>query len=429
MIIQPFKMSGSPNATSFRRKLEQRVNAIDSLLCVGLDPHFIEIFPARSDETIASAYTDQEKCDATFTYCKTLILTTIPYAACYKPNAAFFEALGNGGLSVLQRLVRDVIPNDIPVLLDVKRGDIGSTATAYAHACYEYLGVDAVTLSPLMGFDSIEPFVSGKYQTKGCFLLCKTSNPGSNDLLALTLSKQKQLYERIASLVGVDWYSRVQNESLLSPVGTTDSLTVIDDKSDDLPFLGLVVGATDPQALRKVRSLLLREQAVTRNNTNQCVTWILAPGIGAQGADLVSVCEAGLDPISGHGLLIPISRGISTSSNPSQAAMGFRDQIRQAQQTVSNQNKANNSALPQTESKQDLIAVSASSNKMQPYQREFIEFCLNEQVLRFGSFVLKSGRTSPYFFNAGLFSSGRALYTLGQAYANTIHDSLIFSNK
>jgi orotidine 5'-phosphate decarboxylase subfamily 2 len=106
---------------------------------------------------------EEEQCDAAYTFCKTLIDATAPFCACFKPNVAFFEALGpNGGMAVLRRVIMD-IPDDIPVLLDVKRGDIGSTAAAYATACYDHLGADAVTLSPLMGWDSIEPFVTGMY--------------------------------------------------------------------------------------------------------------------------------------------------------------------------------------------------------------------------------------------------------------------------
>jgi orotidine 5'-phosphate decarboxylase subfamily 2 len=142
--------------STFFDKLEARVETANSLLCVGLDPHLSELFSDGSP-------TEEERCDAAYTFCKTLIDATTPFAACYKPNVAFFEALGpNGGMAVLRRVVKS-IPDDIPVLLDVKRGDIGSTAAAYATACYDHLGADAVTLSPLMGWDSIEPFVTGMY--------------------------------------------------------------------------------------------------------------------------------------------------------------------------------------------------------------------------------------------------------------------------
>ena len=139
--------------TSFIDKLTKRVNEVNSLLCIGLDPHSKEI-------VTESVKTADDRCDAAFTFCKTLIDATLPYAACYKPNAAFFEALGQNGMQTLERVLRE-IPSNVPILLDVKRGDIGSTATAYAEACYDHLNADAVTLSPLMGWDSVAPFVTG----------------------------------------------------------------------------------------------------------------------------------------------------------------------------------------------------------------------------------------------------------------------------
>jgi len=133
------------------------VKASNSLLCVGLDPHESELGTFHEN----ASTTDAQKCDAAFTFCKNLVDATAPYTACYKPNAAFFEALGDGGTECLKRVI-STVPQDIPVLLDVKRGDIGSTAAAYATACYDYLGADSVTLSPLMGWDSVAPFVTGE---------------------------------------------------------------------------------------------------------------------------------------------------------------------------------------------------------------------------------------------------------------------------
>jgi orotidine 5'-phosphate decarboxylase subfamily 2 len=140
--------------TSFVDKLTKRVEEVNSLLCIGLDPHSKEIV----NDSVKTA---EDKCDAAFTFCKTIIDATLPYAACYKPNAAFFEALGDNGTATLARVLKE-IPSHVPILLDVKRGDIGSTATAYAEACYDHLNADAVTLSPLMGWDSVAPFVTGR---------------------------------------------------------------------------------------------------------------------------------------------------------------------------------------------------------------------------------------------------------------------------
>jgi uridine monophosphate synthetase len=203
--------------------------------------------------------------------------------------------------------------------------------------------------------------------------LCKTSNPGSNDLLNLSLHSLcgETLYERIAKLVGADWSMQVDTTAAL---------------------LGLVVGATDADALTRAR------RAAGDS------VWILAPGVGAQGGDLVAACRAGLNA-TGTGLLIPVSRGISSSAHPAAAA---RELCRQIQE-IRNQVLLEASAT-----------TTQSGTRIRPYQREFLEFSLQQGVLKFGSFVLKSGRTSPYFFNAGLFASGAALYKLGQAYAATI---------
>ena len=146
------------SSTSFFTKLEARVSQVDSLLCVGLDPHGAQIL----GDAYSSA-TSAQKCEAAFTFCKTIIDATLPYAACYKPNAAFFEALGvEDGNATLVRVLKE-IPSEVPVLLDCKRGDIGSTAAAYAEASYDHCNADAVTLSPLMGWDSVAPFVTGMF--------------------------------------------------------------------------------------------------------------------------------------------------------------------------------------------------------------------------------------------------------------------------
>jgi len=347
--------------SSFFQKLEARVEEVNSLLCIGLDPHLKELFPQDSG---ASA-TLEQKCEAAFTFCKDIIEATLPYAACYKPNAAFFEALGVEQGNVTLKRVHDLIPSNVPILLDVKRGDIGSTAAAYAEACYDHLIADAVTLSPLMGWDSVAPFVTDKYSQKGAFLLCKTSNPGSNDILALTLQNGETVFEQIAKLAG-QWSANHSAQ------------------------LGLVVGATDADALAKSRK------------AGGSKVWILAPGVGAQGGDLEAAAKAGLNE-KGSNMLIPVSRGISKAKDRAAAAKELWEMINQVRATINGSSPAD-----------------ASSSEIQTYQKEFLEFSLQEGVLKFGSFVLKSGRTSPYFFNAGLFADGAALFKLGKSYASAI---------
>ena len=160
------------------------------------------------------------------------------------------------------------------------------------------------------------------------------------------------------------------------------------------PCFGVVVGATDADALSKAR------KAAGPN------VWILAPGVGAQGGDLDAACLAGMNS-EGSGLLIPVSRGISKASDKAKAAEELKINMRDAKVRVLA------SMAKESLSETDVSAVA-------PYQKEFLEFSLSQGVLKFGSFVLKSGRTSPYFFNAGLFSTGAALYKLGKSYASAI---------
>jgi orotidine 5'-phosphate decarboxylase subfamily 2 len=166
---------------TFEEKLKHRIDEIQSILCVGLDPHIHELFPPNhndddDDPQSSWQYTEDEICQRAYTFCKTIIEQTQHITVCYKPNIAFFEALSSThGMMTLHRVL-SFIPSYIPILLDVKRGDIGTTANAYAQACYDSWSlsstssssssspvvVDAVTLSPLMGYDSIEPFITGK---------------------------------------------------------------------------------------------------------------------------------------------------------------------------------------------------------------------------------------------------------------------------
>jgi uridine monophosphate synthetase len=247
-------------------------------------------------------------------------------------------------------------------------------------------------------------------------LLCKTSNPGSNDLLALNVTSDETLYERIATL-SQQWNEQTQPHGISS--------------------LGLVVGATDAIALQKVR------QAAPN-------AWILAPGVGAQGGDLKLALQAGLN-VHGSGMLIPVSRGISRAENLVQAAKELVDTINEVRGKIKASNQDNNndhSTLTTSSIKpgdainatQDEVKATSQDNNdkavismtirtatsispsttIEQYQREFLEFSLQTGVLKFGSFTLKSGRISPYFFNAGLFATGFALYQLGQSYASAI---------
>uniref|UniRef100_K3X7C1 Orotidine 5'-phosphate decarboxylase n=1 Tax=Globisporangium ultimum (strain ATCC 200006 / CBS 805.95 / DAOM BR144) TaxID=431595 RepID=K3X7C1_GLOUD len=339
---------------SFFSQLRARVDTIDSLLCVGLDPHTAEL----PEPTAAAA--EQ--------FCLNLIAQTHAVAAAYKPNSAFFEAFGAEGITALHNVIK-AIPAGIPVLLDAKRGDISTTAAAYAVSAFDKLEAHSITLAPYMGVDSIDPFIRGRPE-RGCFVLCKTSNPSANDFQTLSVSSSngkasRLLFEEVA-LKCQEWNSEDN--------------------------VGLVVGATDVEALRRVR-------AVTPK------LWILAPGIGAQGGNLEEAVFAGLSA-DGYGMLIPVSRGISKAVNPKEAAESLRDAI----------NAVRKSKLVATASSSTAVALGSNES-------EFIKFALSFGVLKFGDFTLKSGRKSPYFFNAGLFRTGRALGQLGKFYAQAIHAS------
>jgi len=266
---------------SFFTFLEKRVDDCSSLLCVGLDPHVNDL----KEPTAASARD----------FCLNLVKQTAPYAAAFKPNAAFFEVLGAEGWTALKQVI-DAIQEEshrmgsmIPVVLDAKRGDIASTAEAYAKSAFETLGAHCITLNPYLGHDSIEPFIGNP--EKGVFLLCKTSNAGSMDLQNLLVlppaaDNPGPLYIYVAHLAA-QW--NVNNN------------------------VGIVVGATHPQIMSNIR-LAAPD------------LWFLAPGVGTQGGELESTLKSGLRK-DGKGLLIPISRSISRAEKPGLAAAEIRDQI------------------------------------------------------------------------------------------------------
>ena len=256
--------------------LERRVDDCSSLLCIGLDPHI----PDLKEASAASA----------LDFCLTLVKQTAPYAAAFKPNAAFFEIFGAEGWTALKQVIKAIseesnrLGSMIPVILDAKRGDIASTAEAYAQSAFEHLGAHCITLNPYLGKDSIDPFI--KDHEKGVFLLCKTSNPGSGDLQDVHLANGLTLYEHVANLAQ-GWNTKNN--------------------------IGLVVGATHVDAMKRVRAAAPD-------------LWFLAPGVGAQGGELESALKAGLRK-DGKGILFPVSRGISRASNPAKAAAELRDEI------------------------------------------------------------------------------------------------------
>lgn len=262
---------------SFFTFLEKRVDDSSSLLCVGLDPHISDL--------------PEPTAEAALTFSLNLVKQTARYAAAFKPNAAFFERFGAPGWDALKQVIEAIneeslkLGSMIPVILDAKRGDISSTAEAYAESAFSTLGAHCITINPYLGRDSLDPFLS--VPEKGIFLLCKTSNPGAADLQDLIVNAEKpvHLYEHVAALAQ-QW-------------NTGNNI-------------GLVVGATQLDALARVRAAAPS-------------LWFLAPGVGAQGGDLEAALKAGLRR-DGKGMLIPVSRGISRAANPALAAAELRDE-------------------------------------------------------------------------------------------------------
>ncbi|MDX9992204.1 MAG: orotidine-5'-phosphate decarboxylase [Anaerolineales bacterium] len=275
---------------SFFSFLERRVDDCSSLLCVGLDPHVSDL--------------ESPTAEAALNFSLNLVKQTAPYAAAFKPNAAFFEQFGADGWTALKQVIEAVqaesarLGSLIPVILDAKRGDIASTAEAYAKAAFETLGADCITLSPYLGQDSIDPFIGNS--EKGAFLLCKTSNPGAGDLQDVMVTDNRQ-----SPITNYPLYIHVAH--LAQTWNTKNNI-------------GLVVGATQPESLARVRAAAPD-------------LWFLAPGIGAQGGDLESALRAGLRP-DGKGMLIPVSRALSRAAKPALAAAEFRDEILNIQRSL-----------------------------------------------------------------------------------------------
>lgn len=279
---------------NFFEKLTHAIDRNQSLLCAGLDPVPAQL-PTRYRTHNSQIMADLLRWNLS------VIEETCDLVCTYKPNIAFYEALGQEGYSLLKETLA-AIPREIPVLLDAKRGDMGPTAEAYARACFEVLGADAVTLNPYLGRDSIEPFAA--YPDRGLFVLCHTSNPGAEEFQELAIQEQGSGGERERE--GDDARSTAR------PL----YLKVAEVVTHWSPNIGLVVGATYPEALRAVRR-------VTPD------AWFLVPGIGTQGGEVDVVVAAGLRS-DGQGLIINASRSIAQAPHPREAARQIRDAINQA---------------------------------------------------------------------------------------------------
>ena len=269
-------------ARSFAERLSARQTETASLVCIGLDPDLERLPPHLTSENNAA--------QAVIAFNRAIIEATVDAAAAYKLNLAFFEALGAEGWSVLQATL-DTIPEAVPVIADGKRGDIGNSARFYAHTCFDLLDFDACTVSGYMGRDSVAPFLD--HPGRGVFLLARTSNPGGSDFQEIDY-QGRPLYEHVVR-TALAW-EKPEND------GAKGSL-------------GFVVGASDIEALRRIRTLAPDSP-------------LLIPGVGAQGGNSSDVLEAireGSGPV-----LVNSSRAILYAS----AGRDFDRAARQAAETL-----------------------------------------------------------------------------------------------
>ena len=241
---------------TFIQKLSAAWASNNSLLCVGLDPDISKL-PAEL----------AQQPDAIFSFCKSIVDVTADLACSFKPQIAYFAAIrAEDQLEAICRYIKTTYPA-IPIILDAKRGDIGATAEQYAREAFERYDADAVTVNPYMGFDSVAPYL--EWKDRGAIVLCRTSNVGGSDLQFLNVDGQP-LYQHVAKLVAGKWNTNGQ--------------------------CALVVGATFPQELAQVRSLIGDMP-------------LLVPGIGAQGGDIAATVAAG-KTANGQGMMINSSRAI-----------------------------------------------------------------------------------------------------------------------
>ncbi len=273
---------------TFLDMLKRAERQNNSMLCVGLDPE-----PTKFPDRIKG---DSNKI---YDFCAAIVDATADLVNSFKPQIAYFAAhRAEGQLERLMEHMRRVAPH-VPIILDAKRGDIGSTAEQYAIEAFERYGADAVTLSPFMGWDSVQPYL--KYHGKGAFLLCRTSNPGGDDLQNQHLASvdgQLRVYEHVAKLAQGPWNLNGQ--------------------------LGLVVGATYPKEIERVRELAPTVP-------------LLIPGVGAQGGDAVATVKAGLR-VSGDQTTGPIivnsSRAVLYASKGADFAEAARRVALQTRETL-----------------------------------------------------------------------------------------------
>ena len=297
------RSSAEQRQMGFTEMLRQRWQTSGSLVCVGLDPELDRIPQAAHGEQRGDDETDADIERTLVGFTQAIVDATAEMVCAFKPNSAFYEQYGPAGIRALQRLIAyigDRYP-DIPVILDAKRGDIGSTSAAYARFAFDAMRANAVTLHPYLGREALDPFL--QRADRGSLILCRTSNPGAGEFQDLALRDSsggdRPLYQRVAHAVATEWNSHGN--------------------------CALVVGATYPEELHSVREIVGDLP-------------ILVPGIGAQGGDLDGVVRNGLDA-NGDGLMISLSRSVLYASTGADFADAARREAERVMRAINDLRK------------------------------------------------------------------------------------------